>query len=206
MLTGAILAGGQNKRMGGRKKALLPFGDTPLIQYQMNEMQKICDEIIVVTNEPRHYLSILPKEVRIITDYLPGKGPMSGMHAALSLANYENIWVVACDMPFILSNAAQIMVAKREELACDAVIPVLGGQMHPLHGIYHRNCAELVSAFLHSGKYRLSEMIKLLYWMEAGDAFFKQNQLNPRCVLNLNTPEEYAKALSELDLLDPPSH
>jgi molybdopterin-guanine dinucleotide biosynthesis protein A len=198
MLTGAILAGGENKRMGRKVKALLPFQDEPLILRQIQEMQKICDEVIVVTNDPSVFLPVLPKDIRMITDYIPGKGPLSGMHSAFSLASHDTVWVVACDMPMISAKTAERMVAKREELGCDAVIPVLDKQLHPLHGIYHKNCVDVISAFLHAKEYRLIEMIKLVYWMEAGELFFEEEGLDPRCVTNMNTPEDYEQALEAL--------
>ena len=52
MLTGVILAGGQNKRMDGQNKALLSFSNERLIERQIRIMQESCEEIIVVTNDP----------------------------------------------------------------------------------------------------------------------------------------------------------
>ena len=52
MLTGAILAGGDNRRMNGEAKALLTFGAEKLIQRQIRQMREICSEMIVVTNHP----------------------------------------------------------------------------------------------------------------------------------------------------------
>ncbi len=51
MITGVILAGGLNRRMGGRLKALLPVQGQPLLLRQLKEMSSICKQVIVVTNE-----------------------------------------------------------------------------------------------------------------------------------------------------------
>src|SRR5690242_19745844 len=96
-LTGVILAGGKNGRMGGSHKALLPFRNEKLVHRQIRILKEICKEIIVVTNEPRTFLPIIDSGVRIITDFYENKGPLGGMHAALSLASHTNVWMVGCD-------------------------------------------------------------------------------------------------------------
>jgi molybdopterin-guanine dinucleotide biosynthesis protein A len=197
MVTGVILAGGENKRMGGKIKALLMFAGKRIVERQIREMKQICDDIIVVTNTPEPFLPILDKSVRVITDQIPGKGPMSGMLAAFSAAGTPEVWVVGSDMPHISARAAQLMLNKRRKECCDAVIPVLEGKMHPLHGIYHRNCADVVSEHLSSGQHRLMGMIDRLNWAETDADFFLEAGIDLRFVSNLNTPEEYARALED---------
>lgn len=67
MLTGIILAGGDHQRMEGENKALLPIYGELLIQRQIREMESICDEIIIVTNDPKPFLRVVDVSVRIIT-------------------------------------------------------------------------------------------------------------------------------------------
>ncbi|TXK76596.1 molybdenum cofactor guanylyltransferase [Paenibacillus sp. N3.4] len=151
MLSGVILAGGENRRMRGELKALLPFGGKPLIARQIDIMREICDEIIVVTNEPKPYLSVVDRSVRIITDFYVGQGPLGGMHAALSLAKHASIWVVGCDMPFISSKAAQLLLQRKLD-GFEAVVPLVAGQMYPLHGIYDQACASHIGPLLQLGE------------------------------------------------------
>jgi molybdenum cofactor guanylyltransferase len=194
MLTGAILAGGQNRRMG-KEKALLPFSGELLIQRQIRTLSEVCEEIIVVTNEPTLFLPVLDRSIRIITDYYPGKGPLSGMHAALALARNPEVWIVGCDMPFLSSSAATAMQELKATLKCDAVVPVIEGRSHPLHGIYSKGCADAISALLLSGESRVSEMLRMIYWQEAPEAHFEEKHIGLEFVTNMNTPEEYESAL-----------
>lgn len=108
-LSGVILAGGRNRRMGGSPKALLSYHREKLIHRQIRVMRTICEEVILVTNEPRLYLPIVDRDVRILTDSYAGQGPLGGMHAALSLARCDNVWIIDCDMPFVSSRAARLM-------------------------------------------------------------------------------------------------
>lgn len=100
MLTGVILAGGKSRRMGGAHKALLPFHNEMLIHRQIRHLKQLCAEIILVTNEPQAFTSLIDNSIRIITDIYPDTGPLGGMHATFSLsqAKYHDIWLVGCDM------------------------------------------------------------------------------------------------------------
>jgi molybdopterin-guanine dinucleotide biosynthesis protein A len=70
---------------------------------------------------------------------MPGKGPLGGMHAAFLAAAYAYCWVVGCDMPFLSPEAALLMLSRIAEH--DAVVPVIKGKLHPLHGVYAAQCA-----------------------------------------------------------------
>jgi molybdenum cofactor guanylyltransferase len=195
MITGAILAGGQNRRMEGKVKALLPFSGELMIERQIKQLKTICDEIIVVTNQPGIFLPVLDRSIRIITDYFPSKGPLSGMHAALSLARNSDVWIVGCDMPFISPEAAQAMLELKKAMKCDAVVPLVDGKTHPLHGLYSKSCADAISALLLSGEYRVMEMLRMIYWQEAPETHFEELGINLKFVTNVNSPEDYEAAL-----------
>ncbi|MFC5700308.1 molybdenum cofactor guanylyltransferase [Cohnella faecalis] len=164
-VTGAILAGGPNTGMDGRSKALLPFGNEPLVQRQIQAMQEICREVVVVTNDPKPFFRILDHSVRIITDSYSGSGPMSGVHAALRLARNPFVWIVGSDMPFISAEAAaRLVMAGRFGNHFDAVLPVLGGKPVPLHGVYDTRCADKVQSTLEEGRGELTDLMGAIRW------------------------------------------
>ena len=78
-MTGVVLAGGRNSRMG-RDKASLPWQDSDFLQVIVKNLAPVCNELIVVTNVARQ--DVLPN-VRYVTDIIPQRGPLSGIHAGL---------------------------------------------------------------------------------------------------------------------------
>ena len=196
MLSGVILAGGKNRRMGGFHKALLSFGQEKMIDRQIRLMREICAEIIVVTNEPQTFLPLVGRSVRIITDYLPNSGPLGGMHAGLSLAKYSDVWAVACDMPFLSPPAAELMLKRKKEQDFDAVIPVLAGKWHPLHGIYDKRAVRILPEMIKRGDLQVRHYLREVHYGLADEALFVQHGIDPRFVFNVNTPEDYREALS----------
>lgn len=195
MLTGIILAGGQNRRMKGKVKALLPFHGEAVIVRQIRHMQKLCDDLIVVARAPRHFHDVIGGGVRIIEDRIPGRGPLSGMHAAFSALDRCDAWVVACDMPFISPRAAQLMWEHKKETGCCAVVPSIEGRVHPLHGIYDTGCLNKITELLHTRQYRLKDLLDRLHWKSMQEDVFLQHGIDHRFIVNMNTPREYEQAL-----------
>lgn len=194
MLTGLILAGGPNTRMNGDPKALLPFGGGALIERQIKVMRQVCREVIVVTREPAPLLRLLDDEVRIITDFFGGKGPLAGMHAGFSLAKHGQIWVVGCEMPFLSARAAELLL-KSMTNGWDAALPLVNESLYPLHAVYDKACAGPIAALLEQGEYRLSELLKPLHWLGIPESAFIDKGVDPRFIVSIDTCEDYQQAL-----------
>lgn len=196
-LSGVILAGGRNRRMGGSPKALLPYRREKLIHRQIRVMRTICEEVILMTNDPKLYLPIVDRDVRILTDSYIGQGPLGGMHAALSLARCDNAWIIGCDMPFVSARAAQLMRNRKIESHsdADAVIPFIEGRLHPLHGIYDKRTVDFIPRLLDNGQRKVGDFLGMLACDRVDAEAFRRCGIDPGFVLNVNTPEEYEDLL-----------
>ncbi|NEW04847.1 molybdenum cofactor guanylyltransferase [Paenibacillus sp. SYP-B3998] len=197
MLTGVVLAGGANRRMKGELKALLPIEGQPLILRQLERMRPLCKEFIVVTNDPKPYLPILDRSIRIITDYFPSQGPLGGMHAALSLAKYPSVWLVGCDMPFISYQAASHMLNRKKD-GFDAVVPLIKGGLYPLHGIYDRSCKAPIVTLLQKGETSISSLLHHILWREFTDRSFQENGVEMNFITSIKTMDDYESIQSLL--------
>lgn len=203
MLTGVILAGGDHQRMGGENKALLPIYDELLIHRQIREMETICDEIIIVTNEPKPFLRTVDISVRIITDFIRDKGPLGGLHAGLSLAEYEEAWVVGCDMPAISAQAARYMQQFKDEFQLEAVVPRIGGRLEMLHSIYNTSVANAAQSLLRSGDHRLEQLLHYIRWSELDSDQFVVRGIETQFTQTIKTMDDYQQYLRRYyDLFD----
>ena len=91
-----ILAGGKSSRMGD-DKGLLLLHEKPVIQYMIDEIKKVTDDISIVTSNEKYKQFNL----KIIEDTFKDKGPAAGIDAALLDAKEETIFITSCDMPFV---------------------------------------------------------------------------------------------------------
>jgi molybdopterin-guanine dinucleotide biosynthesis protein A len=172
LLTGVILAGGAPSGTNGQPKALWLFGGEKMILRQLRLMQPACSELIVVTNDPKPYLRLLAPEIRIITDFVPNRGPLGGMHAGLSLARNRDVWIVGSHMPFVSAKAAELLLERKRQ-GFAAALPAVKGSVHPLHGVYDRSCAERIWPLLQTGETKLSRLLADIHWGGLGDAAFR---------------------------------
>ncbi|TXK75120.1 molybdenum cofactor guanylyltransferase [Paenibacillus sp. N3.4] len=196
MMTGVILAGGQNRRMGGKLKALLPIEGEALLLRQLKEMSPLCTQVLVVTNTPDVFSPLLAAvsstmNVQCVPDRYVQKGPLSGLHAGCLDATESLLWVVGCDMPFLSADAAKAMGKLCQDENKDAVIPVINGRIHPLHGVYAQSVGQRAEALLAKEQYRLMGLLNHLEWVAVENDFFNKRQISTLFTTNINSPEQY---------------
>jgi len=203
MLTLAIQAGGESRRMG-RDKALLPFLGQPMILRLLNRLARVADEVLVTSNQPETYrfLGLTP-----IPDLLPGFGALGGLYTALSAAGYPYVAVVACDMPFASPELFAVQLAMLRETGTDAVIPRSEAGTEPFHAVYRCNtCLPHVRAALEAGKRRVDawfSQVNIRYLAPPEYLPYDPDQL---AFLNINTLEELKEAERIASQEDAPAH
>ncbi|SNB46005.1 formate dehydrogenase accessory sulfurtransferase FdhD [Geobacter sp. DSM 9736] len=186
-VTGVILAGGSSSRMGSNK-ALLPYGNATLIETLHRQLDRLFDEVIVVTNSPEEY-AFLP--CRKVPDLSAERGVLAGIHAGAVQASCDKVFVVACDMPFLNPHLIRHMVSMAGSR--DAVIPCSATGCEPLHALYTRAAVKKLEEFLVSGPRKMMEVIGLLNTSLVSSEDVARFDPAYRSFLNINTPEEYSR-------------
>jgi len=138
-VTGVILSGGKNSRMGGRNKAFIEFEGERLIDRSVRLFQSLFDEVILITNSPQEYLDL---GVALVTDIYQNKGALGGIHAGLFHATNEKVFFAACDMPFLNEALIKHMIDLSAEF--DILVPQSPDGLQPLHAIYSRKCLPVI--------------------------------------------------------------
>ncbi len=190
-----ILGGGKAQRLG-RPKATLPFGEETLLERQVRQFSALFRRTVYVTSLQEKNLPLPPQVTKLI-DKLPDAGPLGGMWTAFSSGEVEDIFVLACDMPFVEKRLVEKVLELREDY--QAVIPISPRGLEPLLAFYGKDCAALAGELVKSGKRRvisLLEQIKVRYITED-----EVKEVDPTfdSFLNINTQEDYKKALQRLE-------
>ena len=186
-----ILAGGKSQRMG-QDKAFIRFQGEVLIRRIMDRLAGLAEEMIVIAPRP---LAHLPKDIKIIPDLIPERGPLGGLYTALSAASHPAVAVVACDMPFVnpklLAYQRDILISRD----MDIVVPSSKKGLEPLHAVYRRDsCLPPVRRTLEGGEGQLiswfpSVKVRILALKEC-----KAFDPLGLTFLNVNTPKELKDA------------
>lgn len=196
MLTGIILAGGTKRLIKGTVAELLPIAGTSILEKQIQQMRKLCSEIIIVTNEPKIYLEYVPKSVRIITDFYTDRGPLGGLHAAFTLSKHPNIWITGSAMPFVSAELAQFLLDHKKVFGYDAVLPGLRGKPFPLHGIYQKSCLEAITPLIECCERRWEPLLKRLNWGLVDSNMLEELGFGLDFSFRIKTDNQYREALN----------
>jgi molybdopterin-guanine dinucleotide biosynthesis protein A len=185
----AILAGGRALRFGGLDKSALVVAGRTILEHQVAELSQITDDLLLVGGPaPSANLT----GVRHVPDLVPGCGPLSGLHAALSAARASVVVVVACDMPFVPAPLLRYFLALvNGSDRPDLVVPRTERGYHPLCAAYTRACLEPISRRLADGRLRVDGLFEdVRVRVVARDAIAAFGDPD-RLLANLNTPLEY---------------
>jgi molybdopterin-guanine dinucleotide biosynthesis protein A len=144
---GFVLAGGRSSRMG-RDKALLPFKGRTLLECVALEVHAVTGDVTLVGDINRHSYLSYP----VIEDIFPGRGPLAGIHAALTVSRAEWNLIVACDMPDLTSDFLRKVMERAESGSADAVLPAgPSGLPEPLCAAYRRRSLTSIADALERG-------------------------------------------------------
>jgi len=155
-MTAIILAGGKSSRFG-RDKAFVKIEGIPIIKRQIKILAMIFKKIIIVTNSPRKYRL---KGVKIIQDIIPDKGPLGGLYSGLRASDSIYNFVVACDMPFLNERLVKYMIKNIKNF--DVFIPKIDNKLHPLCGIYSKNCIPVIEQRLMQDRLKVSGIFSMV--------------------------------------------
>jgi molybdopterin-guanine dinucleotide biosynthesis protein A len=181
-----VLAGGESRRMG-RTKAWLEVGETTLVRWVAERLAPTFAEVVVSFAEPEQVEESVP--YRLVFDRKRSAGPLAGLEAGLAAARNEVTFAVACDMPYVTPELAEMAVAAAR--GCDAAIPRIDGRPEPACAAYRRSALPMITASLDAGRYRAADLAEHLdvTWLEG---------LDPDLFRSLNAPEDYERFRREL--------
>jgi molybdopterin-guanine dinucleotide biosynthesis protein A len=190
-LSVVIQAGGESKRMGC-DKGLVQFLGRSLIQRVIDRVRPAADELLVTSNQPESYQFL---GIPVFPDVIVGRGALSGLYTAFSVAKHALVAVVACDMAFV---SVGLLAAERETLLermVDGVVPLGESGYEPFHAVYRREpCRLAVKAALESGQKRADA-----WFPNVNLAFLTPEEIarvDParEAFININTPEDLKQA------------
>lgn len=184
-----LLAGGRSRRMG-HPKAWLEFDGLPLLAHLVARMQADFPEVVVVAAPGQE---LPPTPARVVYDEHPGAGPLAGLEVGLREVKSPLAFVCSCDAPFLNPRVAAYLAGRAE--ACDAVVPEWEGRLQPLHAVYRTAMQPLLAAQLGSGHRRVLDLFDQVRTRVVPADELRALDPTGRSFLNMNSPEDYSKAL-----------
>lgn len=146
----AILIGGKSKRFGS-DKGLYQYKDMPLISHQLEILKHFDYDIFIIAHSQsqiREYVKQIDysKILAFILDenvFNMNKGsirsPLIGLYSTfkeLDRLNYDHVFALSCDMPFIQENVISLMIQKLNRYDCCIPRWSENDFLEPLFAIY----------------------------------------------------------------------
>jgi len=187
-----LFAGGESTRMG-RPKALLPWGDATLIEYQVRELHAAgFDEIVVVLGHAAgEFRPHVPAKARVVVNEAYREGRASSLRVAASALSDEAdpIVVLSIDQPRPRRVHEWLLSAHRNSGTLITVPTSHGRRGHP---------AVVAGSLLSELRNASERKHGLRGIIAAHDGDVREVPVDsPVIFLNINTPEEYERALAQ---------
>jgi molybdopterin-guanine dinucleotide biosynthesis protein A len=194
-VTAFVLAGGKSMRMGA-DKALLEIGGVPLLSHALKLAGSVTSEVRIVGSTEKFAAFGL-----VVEDVYRDRGPLGGIHAALSSAATDISLMLAVDMPFVRQVFLEYLILRARESSATVTVPRSYGGFQPLCAVYRREFGAVAETALRSGKNKIDSLfgevsIRIIEEDELRRAAFRSEMFR-----NLNTAEEWDKAKSDLSFI-----
>ena len=192
---GVVLCGGRSSRMG-TSKALLEFGSETMLQRVVRLLGTAVSPIVVVA-APGQILPALAASVTVARDEQEGRGPLEGLRAGLKAlpASVDVAYITSCDVPLLVPAFVRRMV----ELTAgfDIAVVEIDGRLQPLSAVYRRDrVLPEADQLLAADRRRPIFLFETLRTRRVLPAEMMQVDPQLLTLQNLNTPEDYKKALA----------
>ena len=192
-VTGVILAGGESSRFGANK-ALVRLNGKGIVETQVTLFRDLFQDVLLIANDPAVFENL---DVRVLSDLIPGMGPLGGIFTGLFHAKFPEIFVAACDMPFLDRRLIRMLIEARFDV--DVVVPKSRRGLEPLHAVYGKRCLKPIYELVVSGTRQVFQFFPQVRVREIEEESLRVIAPDLRCLFNINTMDDFrvAEAMTE---------
>lgn len=181
-----ILAGGKSSRMR-QDKALLPLRGRTLLEHAMELARAVTPHIRIVGPKAKFGDAA-------IEDVYADRGPLGGIHAALTHTTTEFNLVLSVDTPFLSLDFVRFLVTEALRCGTTVTVPHVNDRFQPLCAVYQKSFLELAEGALQQGQNKIDPLFCHTTVRRIDEEELNRLAFDARMFDNLNTPEDYARA------------
>jgi len=190
-ITAFILAGGKSTRMG-TDKALLLLGGRPLIAHALDLARSAADEVKII-GDPGKF----SRYGDVIRDVYADRGPLGGIHAALSSTRTDWNLILGVDLPFVTKQFVNYLAETAQASGATVTVASADGGLQPLCAIYRKQFGAIAERALAAGRNKIDALFAETSVRLISEEELAGNGVSSSIFRNLNTPEEWDSAKRE---------
>ena len=182
--TAIILSGGRSVRFG-QDKGRAEWRGRSLLQHVLDGLpsERAGTLLVVRAEQVGDYedagVTIVPDDPTL------SDGPLRGVITGLKSCPTEWAWIVGCDYPLVRPELLRSLLPVVDDRP---VIPVWGGRLQPLVGLYPADCGADLEAFAQAGEQSLIGALKREDFLEFHEEACREVDSDGRSFLNVNEP------------------
>jgi len=191
-ITAFVLAGGKSSRMGA-DKAFIELAGRSLLSRALEVAAGVADQVFLVGRNPK-----LAEFGTLVPDIFPERGPLGGIHAALTSTTTELNLMVAVDMPYLESNLLRYLVDRANRCGALVTVPRVNGKFQPLCAVYRRTFVEMAGRAMAEDRNKIDALFVPDEIETVTEDELKAQGFSPLMFANVNTPKELEKARNQM--------
>jgi len=191
-VSAVVLAGGRSSRFG-RDKLAEPFRGRPLLQHAIDAVRPFATEILVVSAPDG--LPDVADDIRVVRDPSPFEGPLIGLAAGLEQARQAIVFVTAGDIPELVPEVAELLLAALDDPAVNVTVLAEGDRPWPFPMAVRRDPARTATRrLIESGERRLFALIDSLSGVVIEESVWRALDPAGRSMRDIDTPADLRRA------------
>ncbi len=173
----------------GSDKAFLEFKGKTLLERAMGTLQTLTPEVLIVGERGRFgaYGSV-------VEDVFRDRGPLGGIHAALSISATDLNVVLAVDLPFVDPELLKYLVKRARGSTALATVVRTENGWQPLCAVYRTQFKNVAERSLLQGKNKIDPLFAEIELLSIGEVDLEENGFTVAAFRNLNTPSDLEQA------------
>ncbi len=181
----AVIAGGQSSRFGSDKALAAWTENRNVLGAVLEAASAVSNDVFIVAGAKNGYREF---GVPVYQDIIPSKGPVGGIHTALSLARGQWVLILACDMPAASVSFIRYLCEVRSW--APVIVPESDSGLEPLHALWHKSLKTVLEHYIDQGLTGARKILQDLPMRIITIDEAKKNGLDINTLKSTNTPEE----------------
>jgi len=187
-----VLTGGRSSRMGS-DKALLSWAGETLIQRTLAIARQACGQVCICGSR-----ELYGKFGEVVEDAEPGRGPLSGIQAALHATETELNLILSVDLPLMTTEFLVWLLQQARSGEQRITAPEAQGRLQPLCAVYNRDVLELVDDALAKDDLKVTRLFARTPTRVITESELRAAGFDPAIFSNVNTSEDYKTLLETI--------
>ncbi len=178
----------------GTDKAFLEFQGRTLLRNALELGRAVAAEVRIVGERAK-----FRDFAATIEDVYSGRGPLGGIHAALTSSETELNIVIGVDLPLLEARFLKFLLLAAEQSGSVVTVPQIGRYYEPLCAVYRKSFAAAAEQALSAGQNKIDALFDSVAVRVVSVSEIAQQGFSFTMFRNVNTPEDWKLAQEDFE-------